>query len=480
MNEPAITALETMIINHVLARLYLDSPALSHPTRLEEMKSVDQVYGIQRLPTAEMQQTIQELIDSEQDLGGELRTRMIEELVVLAPHWGAPETQCQIEELMHSFLGQAGIELAEKERQTLFNAVLADIMGLGPLEPLLADASVAAIMVDGPNRVYVERQGRLEDAPRSFRDDEHLLRNIRRILTPIGIKADASNPIVDVRLPDGSRLNVVVPPVSLNGPVLTIRKQFAHQSLSMDDLVSLGSVSQEIVDFLHACVRARLNIIVAGGTNSGKTTVLNLVANMIPKGERIIVVQNAEELKLGHRRVVTLETRPPNLEGQGQVTAEDLVRNALRMRPDRIVLAEIRGGEIRTLLEGMNTGHDGTLANIHANSPRDVLTRIERMATSADPSIPLLNHRQQMSTAIDLITYQEQLQDGTRKLLQVTEVLGMQGDVIELRDIFEYQQTGVRDGKITGSFTATGYIPSFADRLREAVPDLNLDILSPR
>jgi pilus assembly protein CpaF len=351
----------------------------------------------------------------------------------------------------------------------------------GPLGPLMMDDTVAEVMVDGHKKVYVERAGRLEDVPVHFRDDEHMMETIHRIIEPLGRRVDESCPFVDARLSDGSRVNVVIPPISLVGPVLTIRK-FGRKPLTTEDVIRVGALSEEIVEFLRACVLGRLNIVIAGGTGSGKTTLLNLVAGMVPADERIITVENAAELQLPEtlKYVVSLESRPPNIEGRGEVTMRDLVINSLRMRPDRVIVGECRGPEVIELLQAMTTGHDGTMFTIHANSPRDALARLETTATAANPSLPLLNVRQQMASAIDLITYQERLQDGSRKILKVTEVVGMQGDVILLQDIFEFRQTGVKEGRITGIFTATGYIPSFLNRIRAAGIDLPLSLFTPQ
>jgi pilus assembly protein CpaF len=352
---------------------------------------------------------------------------------------------------------------------------------LAPLEPLLSDPEVAEVMVDGYDKVYVEKHGQLIDMPSLFRDDEHLMEVINGILEWTGQKADESNPFADVRLSDGSRVNAIVPPISLIGPVLTIRK-FRVRRLSVEDVIRFGAVSEDLIEFLQACVQARFNIAIAGGVGSGKTTFLNIVAGMIPPDERIITVENAGELRLPEtlKRVIRLESRPPNLEGRGEVTVRDLVINALRMRPDRIVVGEVRSSETFDLLQAMNTGHDGTAFTIHASSPRDALARLEMQVTYADLSVPLLSIRQMMASAIDLITYQERMPDGTRKVLKVTEVTGMQGDIIELQDIFEFRQTGVEDGRIRGHFTATGRIPGFLNRIQTAGIELPLSLFTPK
>jgi pilus assembly protein CpaF len=352
---------------------------------------------------------------------------------------------------------------------------------LAVLEPLLQDPDIVEIMVDGPERVYVEKQGQFMDVSSPFRDAEHLMGVIDAILAPTGLKVDAASPMADARLVDGSRVNIVIPPVSLVGPVMTIRK-FWQTPLSVGDLLRFGSWSEDIVEFLRACVLGRLNMVVAGGTGSGKTTVLNVIAGMIPQDERVVTVEVVSELQLlpdESRRVVRLECRPPNVEGKGEVTMRDLVINALRMRPDRIIAGEVRGGEALDLFQAMNTGHDGTMMTIHANSPHDVLTRLETMTTMANPSLPLLTVRQWMASALDLIVYQERMHDGKRRILKVTEVTGMQGDMVGLQDIFEFRQTGFAEGRVTGHFTATGQIPKFATQLREVGIELPLRLFTP-
>jgi pilus assembly protein CpaF len=351
---------------------------------------------------------------------------------------------------------------------------------LAPLEPWLNDPEVLEIMVNGYDSVYVERKGELVEAPTPFRDEEHLMEVIKAILTPLGKKVSPSTPMVDARLFDGSRVNIVIPPISLTGPTLVIRK-LDPSPITFEDLYRYGSVSKEIVEFLRACVQGRLNIIVAGGTASGKTTFLNMVAEMIPPDERIIVVQNVSELQLSQKHLVILETRPPNLEGRGEVSTRDLVLNALKMRPDRIILSEVMEADAAfVLFDAMTRGHDGNLLTMHANSPHDALTRLEMMATATNPSLPLLNVRQQMAAALNLIVHIGQLRDGSRKVLKVTEMVGMQGDVIILQDIFEFRQTGIKEGKISGYFTATGHIPKYLERVRAAGAELPLSLFTPQ
>ncbi len=351
---------------------------------------------------------------------------------------------------------------------------------LAPLEPWLNDPQVLEIMVDGSAKVYLERGGKFEDVPTPFRDDEHLMEAIQAIADVSGRTVDTSCPMADTRLFGDFRVNIVVPPISLVGPVLTIRR-FARTPLTVKDLLRFGFWSEDMVQFLRACVVGRLNIVVAGGVGSGKTTVLNILAGMIPVQERIVTVENAGELQLPEelKRVVRLESRPPDMEGKGEVTIRDLVINSLRMRPDRIILGECRSAEALEMMQAMNTGHDGTMMSVHANSPRDVLARLEIMSTMHHITLPLLSVRQMMASAINLITYQELLRDGKRKLLKVAEVTGMQGDIVALQDIFEFRQTGVKDGQITGHFTATGHVPRFLDRISNVGIELPMRIFTP-
>ena len=349
---------------------------------------------------------------------------------------------------------------------------------LDVLEPLLSDEHVTEIMVDGPDRVYVEKRGRFEDVASPFRDQAHLLAVIEAILQPMGLQVDSAKPLLDARLPDGSRANIVLPPVAIDGPTLVIRK-FARQGLTAEDIIGFGAVTAEMMEFLKACVIGRLNILVSGGTGSGKTTVLNILANYIPDDERILAIQSGDELQIDKKRVVKLETRPPDLAGQGAVTASNLVINALKMRPDRLILAEARGDEVLHLVQGMNSGHDGSMVTIHANSPRDALNRLEAMATMAGLSVPLLTIRQQLATAVQLITHQAKLPDGSRKILAISEVVGMQGDTIMLKEIFKYQETGIVDGQHTGRSMATGYIPSFMNQIHHAGITLPMEMFRP-
>jgi pilus assembly protein CpaF len=351
------------------------------------------------------------------------------------------------------------------ERKKVVDELINDLTGFGPINPLLLDEDVSEVMVNGPRHVYCERKGKIELTSITFRDDEHVMSVIEKIVSPLGRRIDESSPMVDARLPDGSRVNAIIPPLALNGPVITIRK-FAKDALTIDNLVEFGTLSKEMAIFLEACVKARLNIFVSGGTGSGKTTTLNVLSNFIPNDERIVTIEDAAELQLVQEHVVSLESRPPNIEGKGQISIRDLVRNSLRMRPDRIVIGEVRGAEALDMLQAMNTGHDGSLATGHSNSPRDMLSRLETMVLLAGVELPVKAIREQISGAIDVIIQQSRLKDGSRKIVNITEVQGLEGDVIILQDIFSYQQTGVNeDGKIIGKLNPTGVRPKFYEQL---------------
>jgi pilus assembly protein CpaF len=340
-------------------------------------------------------------------------------------------------------------------------------LGFGPLETLLGDESITEIMVNGAQKVYIERQGKIEKTNLAFESDDHLMRIIDRIVSPLGRRIDESSPYVDARLPDGSRVNAIIPPLALNGPTLTIRK-FSKIPLTIDDLIRFGTITPEAIEFLNACVVARLNVIVSGGTGSGKTTSLNVLSGFIPNDERIITVENAAELQLRQEHVVTLESRPPNIEGKGEVTIRDLVINCLRMRPDRIVVGECRSGEALDMLQAMNTGHDGSLTTLHSNSPRDTLARLETMVLMAGMDLPVRAIREQIASAVDLIVHQERMRDGSRKIVNITEVQGMEGDVIVMSDIFGFEQQGMEGGRVIGRLKPTGLRPKFVERIESA------------
>ncbi len=369
-----------------------------------------------------------------------------------------------IQELFEQILVDENIVLTRPERQRLFEQIAAEILGFGPLQPLLEDKSVTEIMVNGYKNVYVEREGRLHRAAITFESDEHVMRIIDRIVGPLGRRVDESSPYVDARLPDGSRVNAVIPPISLVGPTLTVRK-FSKDPITVDQLVGYGSISPDAMQLLKACVEANLNIIISGGTGSGKTTLLNVLSSFIPSDQRIVTIENAAELQLRQEHVVTLETRPANIEGKGEITAQQLVVNSLRMRPDRIIVGEIRAGEALDMLQAMNTGHEGSMTTAHANSPRDVISRIETMTLMAGYDLPVRAIREQIASALDVIVHVDRQRDGTRKVVNITEVVGMEGDIITLTDVFQYEQTGFEEGKIVGQLHSTGLRPNFVERI---------------
>ena len=373
------------------------------------------------------------------------------------------EVRRQIEDLFTIAVDEEGLALTRAERVRMLEQITDDIIGFGPLEPFLRDETVTEIMVNGPRQVYIERAGKLELTNVVFHNDEHVMRIIDRIIAPIGRRIDESSPMVDARLPDGSRVNAIIPPLSLTGPTLTVRK-FASSPFTVDDLIRFGTSTPDMFDFLRACVQARLNIFVSGGTGSGKTTTLNVLSSFIPNDERIVTIEDAAELQLRQEHVVTLESRPPNIEGKGAIQIRELVRNTLRMRPDRIIVGEVRAGEALDMLQAMNTGHDGSMSTGHANSPRDMLSRLETMVLMAGVELPLRAIREQIASAVDLIVQQSRLKDGTRKIVNITEVQGMEGDVIVMQDIFVFEQTGIVDGKIQGRLKPTGIRPRLTDR----------------
>ena len=401
------------------------------------------------------------------DLKTRVQTRLLQELDQSMDLSRKAEVRAHIQELFNAILAEESMVLARTEKERLFEQIVAEILGFGPLEPLLADDGITEIMVNGPKNVFIERKGLITRANVAFEDDDHVLRILDRIVAPLGRRIDEASPMVDARLPDGSRVNAVIRPVSLVGPTITIRK-FFKRPLTVEDLIRNGSISKEMVEFLRACIIARLNIIIPGGTGSGKTTLLNVLSGYIPNDERIVTVENAAELQLRQEHVVTLESRPPNIEGRGEITIQDLVVNCLRMRPDRIVVGECRSGEALDMLQAMNTGHDGSLTTLHSNSPRDTIARLETMCQMAKANLPTRAIREQIASAIDLVVHQERLRDGSRKVVKITEVQGMEGEMITLSDIFEFEQTGVEGGKIVGRIRPTGIRPKFTDRFEAA------------
>ncbi len=376
-------------------------------------------------------------------------------------------------------LERDAVFLPFSERQIIATEIMDEVLGLGPIEPLLQDESVTEVMVNGPKQIYVERGGKIYLTNVVFRDDEHVMHIIDKIVSPLGRRVDESSPYVDARLPDGSRVNAIIPPLSLIGPTITIRK-FATNPYGINDLMRFGSLTPYMAKFLEAAVKARLNIIISGGTGSGKTTLLNVLANCIPENERIITVEDAAELKLGQEHVVSLESRSVNIEGKGAITIRDLVRNCLRMRPDRIVVGEVRGGEALDMLQAMNTGHDGSLTTGHSNSPRDMLARLETMVMMAGMELPLKAIRQQVSSAIDMIVHVSRLRDGSRVVTHITEMLGMEGDVVQLQDIFLFEQTGVdSNGKVMGHHHSTGITPKCYEKIIAEGVKLDKEIFKP-
>lgn len=370
------------------------------------------------------------------------------------------------------------LNLTKAEYRHLLEESISEIDGYGPITSLLHDETVDEIMVNRPDRVYVERSGRIEVTDVVFNDEAHIMRIIDRIVAPLGKRIDESSPMVDARLPDGSRVNATVPPVSLDGPVLTIRK-FSATPYGMGDLIRFGTLNSNMAVFLKACVEGRINIIVGGGTGSGKTTTLNVLSSFIPNNERIVTIEDAAELHLLQDHVVRLESRPPNIEGKGRIAIRDLVINSLRMRPDRIVVGEVRGGEALDMLQAMNTGHDGSLTTGHANSPRDLLSRLETMVLMAGVDLPVRAIREQVVGGIDLIVHQSRFKDGTRKVTRITEVVGMEGDVITLQDIYTFDEQGIGDsGRVLGSFRATGITPKFLSSLEGRGTHVPMSIFS--
>jgi len=396
-----------------------------------------------------------------------VQNRLINELDPKLDLSNQAEVRRQIEELFGKIADEEGLALTRAERVRMLEQITDEIMGLGPLEPLLRDETITELMVNGPQQVYIEREGRLELTNVTFQNDEHVMKIIQRIIAPIGRRIDESSPMVDARLADGSRVNAIIPPLSLIGPVLTIRK-FAATPFTVEDMIRFGTATPEMFEFLEACVKARLNIFVSGGTGSGKTTMLNILSSFIPDDERIVTIEDAAELQLRQEHVVTLESRPSNIEGKGAIPIRDLVRNSLRMRPDRIVVGECRSGEALDMLQAMNTGHDGSMSTGHANSPRDMLARLETMVLMAGMDLPLRAIREQIASAVDLIVHQNRLKDGSRKIVNITEVQGMEGDVVVMQDIFVFEQTGVEEGKIHGKLRPTGIRPKFVEKFEAA------------
>ena len=415
-----------------------EPPALVHESRLRGAEEVDLVKRLHAALTATMGATLDTASPS--------------------------AIQAMLVERFPAAVQDTRPALGRLDRARIQEAILNEIVGFGPIQGLLDDETVSEVMVNGPDHVWIERDGRLYLTDIAFADAAHLIRIIQRIVAPLGRRCDESSPMVDARLPDGSRVNAIIPPLSLVGPVLTIRK-FRKVPLPPAALLGNGTITAEALQFLRACVRGKLNIIVAGGSGAGKTTLLNTLSSYIPNGERIVSIEDAAELRLQQDHIVTLEARPANVEGSGEIAIRDLFRNALRMRPDRIVIGECRGGEALDMLQAMNTGHDGSLTTVHANSSRDALTRIETMVLMSGADLPLRAIREQIAAAIDLVVYIERLQDGSRRVVQVTEVRGIEGELITMQDIYAFKREGVHAGKVVGSIGPTGIRPTFSDDL---------------
>jgi len=422
-------------------------------TKLEELR-------LKRRPARPTRDTFSELKNR-------VQKKVIAELDPRMDLSQTAEVRGVIEEMFNTVLAEENAVLSRAERNVLLEQIVAEIMGLGPLEPLLKDETTTEIMVNGSQRIYIERGGKIEKTSYRFESDEHVMRIIDRIVAPLGRRVDESQPYVDARLPDGSRVNVIIPPLAIQGPIITIRL-FSKVPYTMEDLVGFGTLTPEIAEFLEICVKARLNVIISGGTGSGKTTTLNVLSGYIPNDERILTIENAAELQLQQDHVVSLESRMANIEGKGEVTIRDLVVNSLRMRPDRIVVGEVRAGEALDMLQAMNTGHDGSLTTCHSNSPRDSLSRLETMVLMAGTDLPHRAIREQISAALNMVVHQERLRDGTRKIVNITEVQGMEGNIIVLQDIFAFEQTGFDDGRIVGHLRPTGVRPKFTELIDAA------------
>jgi pilus assembly protein CpaF len=438
-----------------------DETIKSNTTTIDTKVDLRSVLRDQSLPDQSKQINKTPKTDKNQELKSLLHKKILSEL-----------KDDEVEEIIPKLDGFA-IEMIKDDesfrgkidRKKVVDELINDLTGFGPINPLLLDEEVSEVMVNGPKQVYCERKGKLVLTPIQFRDDEHVMSVIEKIVAPIGRRIDESSPMVDARLPDGSRVNAIIPPLALNGPTITIRK-FSKDPFQIEDLVNFGTLTADMATFLDACVKARLNIFVSGGTGSGKTTTLNVLSNFIPDDERIVTIEDAAELQLGQDHVVSLESRPSNIEGKGAITIRDLVKNSLRMRPDRVVIGEVRGSEALDMLQAMNTGHDGSLATGHSNSPRDMISRLETMVLLGGVDLPIKAIREQISGALDLIIQQSRLKDGSRKITNITEVQGMEGDVIVLQDIFNFVQEGVNEkGKIIGRLVPTGVRPKFYEKL---------------
>ncbi len=445
-------------------------------SRLEKKKQTQQQ---EAKPQEQSKQTPR--VDPLRRLKGKIHEQLVSEvdaklLTQLDQDLSRQELRDKIGHIVQAVITEEQVNLSRAETQQVLTEIVDEAVGFGPIDCLIRDSEISEIMVNGPKKVFVERKGRLELSEVAFRDNNHVMHIMEKIVAPLGRRIDESSPMVDARLPDGSRVNAIIPPLALNGPTITIRK-FSADPLTIEDLINFGTLSKEMAQFIEACVKVRLNIVVSGGTGSGKTTLLNVLSSFIPTDERIVTIEDAAELQLRQEHVVSLESRPANIEGKGAITIRDLVRNSLRMRPDRVVIGEVRGGEALDMLQAMNTGHDGSLTTGHANTPRDMLARLETMVLMAGMDLPVRAIREQIASAIDLIVQQSRLKDGSRKIIKITEVQGMEGDIITLQDVFIFEQRGFDEsGSIVGRLRPTGIRPKFMDTFSNYGVELPVDL----
>ena len=431
--------------------------------------------------TLEAEQEVEQLARTKQidNIKRDIHKRLITELsdIIFKKKISDAELKLKVRKYAQQFLNENNTPLSLDEKNNIINDLIDDIVGYGPIQEFLSDSEITEVMVNGFNDIYIEKFGKIYPTTKRFLDNAHLLRVIDKIVSMIGRRIDEASPYVDARLPDGSRVNAIIYPLALTGPYLTIRK-FAREPFTIEDFVEMGTCTQKAADFLKACVEGRMNIIASGGTGTGKTTTLNVMSSFIPDDERIITIEDSAELQLHQRHVLKLEYRPPNIEGTGEITIRDLVRNALRMRPDRIIVGEVRGGEALDMLQAMNTGHDGSISTVHSNSPRDVLSRLETMTLMAGMELPVRAIREQISSAINLIVHMNRLKDGTRRFMRITEVQGMEGDIITLQDLFVFDfSMGIdTSGRFKGTIKSTGLKPRFLDRLHDSGIDLPNEI----